>query len=76
MRQPSAAALLILFVVNEIGKQIQILIDSSYKTAQKILLDNMDVLDKVAQRLIEKEKISEEEFNSFFETQINESDNV
>ena len=63
-------------VVNEIGKQIQILIDSSYKTAQKILLDNMDVLDKVAQRLIEKEKISEEEFNSFFETQINESDNV
>ena len=54
-------------VIGEVGKQIQVLIDNSYKVAQDILKQNIDVLDKVAQTLIEKEKITEEEFNSFFE---------
>ncbi len=54
-------------IVDEVGKQIQILIDDSYKTAQEILRQNMDVLDRIAVTLMEKEKISEEEFNQFFE---------
>ena len=29
-------------------------------------MENMDILDKVAQTLLEKEKITSEEFESFF----------
>ena len=54
-------------VVNEVGNQVRALIDNSYVTAQKILLDHRDILDKVAIRLLEKEKITAEEFESFFE---------
>ncbi len=53
-------------VIDEVGNQIQILIDNAYITAQKILSDNMDILDKVAARLLEKEKITSEEFEEFF----------
>ena len=38
------------------------MIDNAYVKAQKLILDNMDKLDKVAQALIEKEIISAEEF--------------
>ena len=54
-------------VVNEVGNQVRALIDNSYVTAQKILIDHRDILDKVAIRLLEKEKITAEEFESFFE---------
>ncbi len=53
-------------VIDKVGNQIQVLIDSAYETAQKILLDNMDILDKVANKLIEQEKITSEEFEEFF----------
>ena len=53
-------------VIDKVGNQIQVLIDSAYETAQKILLDNMDILDRVANTLIEKEKITSEEFEEFF----------
>jgi cell division protease FtsH len=53
-------------VIDEVGNQIQLLIDNAYVTAQKILLENMDILDKVAQTLLEKEKITSEEFEMFF----------
>ena len=53
-------------VIDEVGNQIQKLIDDAYITAQRILRDNMDILDKVAQALLEKEKISSEEFEEFF----------
>ncbi len=53
-------------VIDEVGNQIQILIDNAYKTAQEILRENMDILDKVAQALLEKEKITSEEFEEFF----------
>ena len=53
-------------IIDQVGNQIQILIDEAYKTAQKILLSNMDILDKVAQSLLEKEKITSEEFEEFF----------
>ena len=42
------------------------LIDNAYETAQKILLNNMEILDRVALTLLEKEKITSEEFEEFF----------
>ena len=54
-------------VMNEVGNQIRELVDNAYKEAQKILKHHMDELHAIAQTLIEKEKINEEEFNSFFE---------
>ena len=53
-------------VIDQVGNRIQLLIDNAYETAQKILLSNMDILDKVALALLEKEKISSEEFEEFF----------
>lgn len=54
-------------VINEVGNQVRALIDNAYVTAQKILVEHRDILDKVAIRLLEKEKISAEEFESLFE---------
>ncbi len=53
-------------VIDEVGNQVQKLIENAYKTAQRILADNMDLLDAVAQALLEKEKITQEEFEEFF----------
>ena len=53
-------------IIDEVGNQIQVLIDNAYVTAQRILQDNMDILDRVAKVLLEKEKISSEEFEEFF----------
>ena len=53
-------------VIDEVGSKIQQLLDNAYVTAQKILIENMDILDNVAKRLLEKEKISSEEFEEFF----------
>ena len=49
-----------------VGQEIRALIDTAYERAQTILLNNMDKLHQVAQRLIEKEIISAEEFEEFF----------
>ena len=53
-------------VIDKVGNQIQVLIDNAYETAQRILLENMDTLDRVALTLLEKEKITSEEFEEFF----------
>jgi len=49
------------------GTEVKILIDNAYQKAQEILLANMDILHKVSTRLLEKEIISAEEFETFFE---------
>ena len=53
-------------VIDEVGNQVQKLIDDAYQTAQRILRDNMDILDAVANALLEREKITTEEFEEFF----------
>ena len=53
-------------LTDNVGNQIQILIDNAYKTATEILIANRDILDKVALRLLENEKITSEEFEEFF----------
>lgn len=50
-----------------VGEEVKILIDRAYKTAQEILLSNMDKLHAVSERLLEKEIISSEEFAKFFQ---------
>ena len=49
-----------------IDQEVKKLIDTAYKSAQQILLQNMDLLHAIAAELIAKEKINEEEFNKFF----------
>ena len=53
-------------VVNKVGNEIRELVDKAYYTAGQILATHRDILDKVAQTLIENEKISSEEFKEFF----------
>ena len=53
-------------ITDEVGEQVKELVDNAYVQAQKILLDNIEILHVVAKNLLEKETISEEEFNSFF----------
>lgn len=45
-----------------IGAEVKILLDNAYVTAQKLIIENREKLDKVAQALLEKEVISAEEF--------------
>ena len=45
-----------------IGAEVKILLDNAYITAQKLIHENRDKLDKVAEALLEKEVISAEEF--------------
>ena len=49
-----------------IGAEVKRMIDIAYKRAQEIILAHMDKLQQVAERLLEKEIISAEEFQSFF----------
>ncbi len=50
-----------------IGAEVKRMIDVAYKRAQEIILAHMDKLQQVAERLLEKEIISAEEFQTFFE---------
>ena len=50
-----------------VGAEVKRLIDTAYKKAQEIILAHMDKLQAVAERLLEKEIISAEEFETFFE---------
>ena len=53
-------------ITDEVGIEVKQLIDAAYVEAQKILLAHMDILNAVANTLMEKETISEEEFETFF----------
>ena len=50
-----------------IDEEIKKMIAKSYQRAKELLEQNMDKLDAVATVLIEKEKITEEEFNQVFD---------
>ncbi len=54
-------------VAGEIDKEIKNIIDDCYKKAKDIITENMDILHKCADLLIEKEKIGREEFEALFE---------
>ena len=50
-----------------IGEEVKNMIDAAYAKAQYILSQNMQILHSVAQVLLEREVISAEEFDKFFE---------
>lgn len=53
-------------IASQIDEEIGSIINSAYKYAERVLKENIDKLHKVAEILIEKEKISGEEFESIF----------
>lgn len=54
-------------VAGAIDQEIKRIIDESYQKAKKIITENMDALQRCAALLLEKEKISREEFEALFE---------
>ena len=52
---------------DKIGQEVKKLIDTAYNDAQELLQQHRDKLDMIAQALLEKEKINEEDFQRFFE---------
>lgn len=47
----------------EIDKQVSKFIDNAYKVTEKVLIERRGTLDKLADRLLEKETVEQEEFN-------------
>ncbi len=56
-------------IESDIDREIRRIMDECYSRAEKLIKENMDVLHRVADLLIEKEKIDREEFESCFEEQ-------
>ena len=54
------------YITGEIDKEVKAIIDECYKDAKRIILEHRDVLDKCAELLLEKEKITREEFEALF----------
>ena len=49
---------------DEIGKEVREILETAYEKAQQILRANRPKLDAIAEVLLEKEKINEDEFNA------------
>lgn len=54
-------------ISGEIDKEVKEIIDRCYSRAKDIILENMEVLHKSAQLLLQKEKINREEFEALFQ---------
>ena len=53
-------------IEDSVGQEVKKLIYTAYSDAQTILREHMDLLHQIAGALLEKEKITEEEFKKFF----------
>ena len=53
-------------IASQIDEEVKNIIDDCYKQARKLISENMDVLNKSSALLLEKEKISREEFEALF----------
>ena len=53
-------------VAATIDSEVKAIIDNAYVEAKRIILENRDILDRCAELLLEKEKISREEFEALF----------
>ena len=54
-------------VASAIDQEIKRIIDESYAKAKQMIMENRDVLDACANLLLEKEKISQKEFEALFD---------
>ena len=52
---------------DKIGEEVKKLIDTAYSDAIILLKEHRDKLDAIAQTLLQKEKINEQEFNDIFD---------
>jgi len=55
------------FITGEIDKEVKSIIDDCYNKAKEMILNNRSILEKSAALLIEKERITKEEFETLFE---------
>jgi ATP-dependent metalloprotease FtsH len=53
-------------VANKIDEEVRSIIDDSYKEAKRILVENQSILHACAELLIQKERITREEFEALF----------
>ena len=53
-------------VAGEIDREVKAIIDKCYKEAEKVIREHMGVLKACAELLIEKEKVTREEFEALF----------
>ncbi len=54
------------YITGEIDKEVKSIIDDCYRKAKDIILEHREILDKSAALLIEKERISRDEFEALF----------
>jgi len=54
------------YITGEIDKEVKSIIDDCYRKAKDIILEHRAILDKSAELLIEKERISRDEFEALF----------
>ena len=59
-----------------IDEEVKKIIDDCYAKAKNILLEHMDILHKAADLLLEKEKITGEEFSALFNVHKTEPENI
>ncbi len=52
---------------DKIGQEVKTLIDTAYNDAQTLLKQHRDKLDRIAEELLQKEKINEADFKKFFD---------
>ncbi len=57
-----------------IDKEVKRIIDECYEDAKRIIMENMDVLHKCSEILLERERIDRKEFEALFES--SDNDNV
>lgn len=62
-------------VASKIDDEVRKIIDECYDKARKLLVENLDVLHECSKRLIEKERIGREEFESIFQIEESEKTN-
>jgi len=55
-------------VANKIDEEVRSIIDDCYKEAKRILNENSSILEACAKLLLEKERISRDEFETLFDT--------
>ena len=60
-------------MANKIDEEVRNIINDCYENAKKILTENRDKLDACVDLLLEKERITREEFEVLFEPQNQES---
>lgn len=61
-------------VAGAIDREVKKIVDSCYEDAKRILTDHIDVLHACAALLLEKERISRDEFEALFEDRENKKD--